>query len=540
LVIVYAVLVVCAAVACAAARMVYRELKADGDGEPKESVDGVSKGADYWYSARRSQGWVSLGLSFFASSMGAWVLFAAPEVGIYSGWWGTLGYAFATVAPFGAVAILGPAVLSRFSEGFCLTDWVRERFGRATQAWVAIISLFYMWIALVAELTSMGNLIASMAGLDPLHALLPVSIATMLYTSLAGLPASIWTDRLQGVTMTGFIIVTVIACFSSLKVGNGEWRSVATWNDKGFESFVTLIFAIIGAGLFDMGTWQRVYAASGPDTLRKGCAFGTALIFPTMILFGLTGMLAQAQALTTTGKGIAVPALGYFDLLGMQSSGFSGLAFALGVCMVASSVDSLQTGLLSVLSREILAKKLSPTKSLVLGQLFLVVVNVVAIIVAVEGTKNPELGTGIINLFLIADLLALSIAVPVFMGLGSLATEAGALAGCASGLLFIMGFGWVEFGTFMAGLEMVTLMAFGNVKPPEMGLGASRTCIIFFLLPAVTGVVTYVVSWMDRVATMFSANGLKGEAEKPVVAPAASTSEAEKTAAPAAGEEAKV
>jgi len=443
-------------------------------------------------------------LSFFASSMGAWVLFAAPEVGILSGWWGNLGYALASTVPLGAVAILGPAVLSRFGEGFCLTDWVRVRFGRGMQIYVGIISLFYMWIYLVAELSSMGNLIFSMAGLDPLHALLPVSIATMLYTSLAGLPASIWTDRLQGVVMVVTILVTLIACFTKLNVGATEWRSVSTWTDKGFESLVTLIIAVLGAGLFDMSAWQRVYAASGAATLRKGCAFGVALIFPTMILFGLAGMLAQAQALTSTGAGVAIPALGFFELLGMQSSGFSGLAFALAVCMVASSVDSLQTGLLSVLSREILSKKLSPTQSLLAGQLFLVAVNMPAIIMATEGTKDPDFGGSIINLFLIADLLAVSIAVPVFMGLGSLATQGGALAGCVSGLLFILGFGWFEFHTFMAGLEMVTLMAFGNVKPKEVGLGASRTCIIFFVLPFVTGAVTYVASWAERVAAMMT------------------------------------
>merc|ERR1719213_760571 len=81
----------------------------------------------------------------------------------------------------------------------------------------------------------------------------------------------------------------------------------------------------------------------------------------------------------------------------------------------------------------------------------------------------------------------MSIAMPIFMGLGNLATQNGAFAGCLSGVLMIMLFGWTEFGTFMAGLEMLTLMAFGNIEPPEVGLGASRTCLIFVTLPIVTG-----------------------------------------------------
>eukprot|EP00747_Dinoflagellata_sp_TGD_P117488 gnl/TRDRNA2_/TRDRNA2_172612_c0_seq1.p1 gnl/TRDRNA2_/TRDRNA2_172612_c0~~gnl/TRDRNA2_/TRDRNA2_172612_c0_seq1.p1 ORF type:complete len:560 (-),score=96.22 gnl/TRDRNA2_/TRDRNA2_172612_c0_seq1:263-1942(-) len=495
-VLVYGVLVACSGVACAAASVVYKDFnKADDDSDKK----GL-KGADFWYSARRSQGWVSLGLSFFASSMGAWVLFAAPEVGILSGWWGNLGYALASSVPFGVLAKLGPKIHELFPTGFCLTDWVRQRFGRVLQLYVALISVFYMWIYLVAELTSVGNLIRDISGLDPLNSLLPVSIFTMLYTSLAGLPASIWTDRLQGVIMAIFVVVTFGACYSGLDIKEDKWSEVSTWTDKGFESLVTLILAILGAELFNMGTWQRVYAAKTTVELRKGCILGALLIFFTMFLFGLAGMLAEAQDRSRPEPTLMIKALAFFDLLSSQSEAIVCLVFALAVSMVASSVDSLQTGLISVLSTDVLNTKLTPLRSLFAGQAFLVCVNVPAIILAVEATKDYELGFNIINLFLIADLLALSIAMPIFMGLGPFVTQTGALAGCFAGMLFILAFGWLEFGTFMAGIQMLTLMAFGSIKPPDVGLGASRTCIIFVLLPIVTGVVTYVVSWMERVA----------------------------------------
>mmetsp|Transcript_123686 Transcript_123686/g.309115 ORF Transcript_123686/g.309115 Transcript_123686/m.309115 type:complete len:534 (+) Transcript_123686:173-1774(+) len=501
IVIVYTVLIACTVVACMAARLVFQGLQKGGDegGEASSTKPAV----DYWYSARGSQGWASLGLSFFASSMGAWVLFAAPEVGIISGWWGVLGYAFASSLPFAVVAILGPMVRKHFGEGFCLTDWVRHRFGRAAQIYVAIISIFYMWIYLVAELTSVGNLILSMSGLDPLQALLPVSLFTVLYTTFAGLPASIWTDRLQGVIMVIFIVVGMIACFKGVEIKSSKWEMVSTWSDKGFESLVTLTLAILGAELFNMGNWQRVYAACDEVALRKGCALGAGLIFPTMMLFGFAGMLAKAQDLSRPTSTMLFDFLAFFDLLSSQPSGIAALVFALAISMVASSVDSLQTGLVSVLSSDILQKKLSPMQTLFAGQAFLVAVNIPAIAMAVEGTKNPEVGTGIINLFLIADLLALSVAMPIFMGLGKLVTQTGALSGCISGLVVIMGFGWFEFGTFMAGLEMFTLMAFGNIQPEERGLGASRTCILFFILPIVTGATTYIVSWMEHVAQTF-------------------------------------
>jgi len=481
----YGMLALCAIVACLAMPFIYKGM--------------TKEGQDFWYSARGSQRWISLGLSYFASSMGAWVIFAAPEVGILSGWWGLLGYALASSVPLLALCILGPLIRRRFEDGFCLSDWVLERFGRVMQVYVAIVSVFYMWIYLVAELTSMGNLVRDFAGLNPLAALVPLSLVTMCYTMAAGLPASIWTDRLQGVVMVIIIAVVIIPIFSSLSIRNENWHQASFWNDKGFESMVTLILAILGAALFDMGAWQRVYAAKDDGQLRKGLIFGAVLIFWAMFLFGLLGMLAEAQDLGRSPPTLTIKALAFFDLLRSQAGWVPTLAYALATCMVASSVDSLQTGLLSVVSRAIMDLDISPAKRMGLGQLFVLSVNIPAIILSSEATKSPDLGFNIINLFLIADLLTLSITVPVFLGLFPFVTQRGVLAGCACGLLFIMSFGWLEFGTFVAALEMFTLMAFGNTKPPESGLTASRTCIVFFVLPIVTCVGTLLVSWMERV-----------------------------------------
>jgi Na+/proline symporter len=505
LVITYGILLLCALVASISIPFIYKEMNEKLNGE------------DFWYSARNSQGWISLGLSFFASSMGAWVLFAAPEVGAIQSWWGVLGYACASSFPFLLISILGPMVRSRFDQGFCVTDWVGQRFGRTMQILVALVSLFYMWVYLVAELTSMGNLVRDFAGLDPLNALLPVSLVTMLYTMAGGLPASIWTDRLQGVIMAIAIIVTIIACVTGLEIKESAWKKASVWSDKGFESFITLILAILGAELFNMGNWQRVYAAKDTTNLRKGLVFGAAMIFPTMMLFGLVGILAEAQDQSRAQPSLVIKALAFFDLLGGQPTWVAYLAFALGISMVASSVDSLQTGLLSVISQEITKLQWSPLALTCLGQVFVLMVNIPAIIFAYEATKDVMLGLDVINLFLVADLLTLSIAVPVFLGLGSLATQNGALAGCFAGFITIMGFGWFEFGTFMAGLEMFTLMAFGNVEPLEYGLGASRTCIIFFVLPIITACVTITVSWCERVLEYlgaFTNLGAKNETQE--------------------------
>jgi Na+/proline symporter len=90
---------------------------------------------------------------------------------------------------------------------FSTTDFARARYGRVMQLAVAVISIFYMYIYIVSELTSLSNIYANLVGVDiwsddskPYTTGLAVSVCvvTCVYSSIAGLPASIATDKFQG------------------------------------------------------------------------------------------------------------------------------------------------------------------------------------------------------------------------------------------------------------------------------------------------------------------------------------------------------
>ena len=61
---------------------------------------------DDYLTARNSQGASALGLSFLASGMGAWILFAPPEVGAFVGPVALAGYAVGAALPFLVFAAL--------------------------------------------------------------------------------------------------------------------------------------------------------------------------------------------------------------------------------------------------------------------------------------------------------------------------------------------------------------------------------------------------------------------------------------------------
>ena len=184
----------------------------------------ILRPTDDFLSARNRYAWPTLALSFFASGMGAWVIYGSPEMGAIrtTSWWGVLGYSSASAAGGWTLMWLGPIVKRKVGEdqGFSAVDFALKRYGRLMQLLVMGVSTFYMFIYVVAELTTIANVYAtfvgkSTVGTDSEHYTTKISsivvIFTWAYTALAGLPASILTDKFQGVTISIFVIMLLIA-----------------------------------------------------------------------------------------------------------------------------------------------------------------------------------------------------------------------------------------------------------------------------------------------------------------------------------------
>ena len=107
-----------------------------------------------------------------------------------------IGYAVGGALPFVAYAWLGPKIRDAAPDGVTLTDWVRERFGRPAQAWVGLVSVFYMFMFITAELTAIGAVLDLLGGVDPW---VPIVLAAGVTAGLHGLgwPARLPAHRLR-------------------------------------------------------------------------------------------------------------------------------------------------------------------------------------------------------------------------------------------------------------------------------------------------------------------------------------------------------
>ena len=236
--------------------------------------------------ARGSQGPWALGLSFLASGLGAWVLFAPAELGVLLGVTPVVGYAVAAAGPFLVFAAVGPRLRRLVPSGQGLTQFVRVRFGRTASAVVTGVSVLYMGVFVAAELVAIGGLAELVGGVPRTVTVPTVVAATLAYTAYGGLRASLRTDRWQG-----WLVIVLLAAAATAAVVGVEGAGPAVRDSGllrvdavGLESAATLVLAVTAANMFHHGYWQRVWSAHDERALRRGALIGAALTVPLMLL----------------------------------------------------------------------------------------------------------------------------------------------------------------------------------------------------------------------------------------------------------------
>ncbi len=399
---------------------------------------------DSYLTARGTQPAWPLALNFFASVLGAWILFAPPQVGTFAGILGVIGYAVGQAVAIAVFAYVGPQVRKRMPDGTTILEFVKARFGPVALAYFGGISVLYMYVFLIAELTAIGGAASLLADVEPLYPIIAVAAVTAAYTAYGGLPASLATDRWQGLLILGLVAAAAIgvAIDVSDPISNAEAAGLTSATRTGLEFFIVLVIAITAANLFHQGFWQRVWAARDDRALVRGALGAALLVIPVLFLLGLSGMVAAGSV------ELEIPSLAFFELLGGLPTAIIAVALALAVALVTSSVDTLQNALAATVSVDVAQRRLPMAGARVVTLLLMIP----ATIIATEGID-------VLRLFLVADLLAATIALPVFLGLWWRPTTAAALAGAFMGLVGIVAAGWILGDSISDGFRLVSLPA---------------------------------------------------------------------------------
>ena len=114
------------------------------------------KGINNYLVANRRVGVFSLTTSLVASALGAWILFGPASAATWGGIGAVIGYALGTAFPLFILIYLGKTFRKSFPNGRTLIEVIRLRFGNKLFKLILILSIFYMTIFLIAEVTAVS------------------------------------------------------------------------------------------------------------------------------------------------------------------------------------------------------------------------------------------------------------------------------------------------------------------------------------------------------------------------------------------------
>jgi Na+/proline symporter len=367
------------------------------------------KGLNNYLVANRSVGTFSLTTSLVASALGAWILFGPASAATWGGIGAVIGYALGTAFPLFILIYLGKKFRILYPKGKTLIEIIRIRFGSKLFKLILFLSIFYMTIFLIAEVTAVSILIKYISGTDLWITALMVISSSLIYTLYGGLRASIFTDNIQFIVF-GLLLIIGFSYLISFNINEFNFEFIKLNKPNllssnylpNFTAGLTFFIAVAATNLFHQGNWQRVYAAKNNNVLKKSLIISFIIIIPIVFLMGFSGLVAVSL------NSSVVADLAFFSiLLKEQVVTLSIVILVLAISLTISSIDTLINAISSLIVVD--GNKVIKFKGdyLKLSKLIIILLSLIAFFVASKGLS-------ILYLFLLADLFCCAAVLSIF------------------------------------------------------------------------------------------------------------------------------
>tara|TARA_B100001964_G_scaffold231107_1_gene285360 strand:- start:93 stop:1274 length:1182 start_codon:yes stop_codon:yes gene_type:complete len=308
---------------------------------------------------------------------------------------------------------LGTKIRKAFPKGKTLTEIIYHKFGKNLFKLILILTIFYMFIFLCAEVTAVSMLVNYISGTPLWLTAALIIITTLIYTLYGGLRASIFTDNIQFFIVLILLFISAYYLFS-LNLNHISFEIVK--NNSGhllsgkyipnYTAGLTFFIAVAATNLFHQGNWQRVFAAKNNEVLKKSLLLSFIIIIPIVFFMGISGIIA----ISIDGK--VNPDLAFFSVLLKDKAEFLSLIIIiLAVSLTISTVDTLVNAISSIVvvdGKKIYRRSIK-NNFLTLSKFFIIILSIISFIIASKGYS-------ILYLFLLADLLCCAAVFTVFFG----------------------------------------------------------------------------------------------------------------------------
>ncbi len=367
------------------------------------------QGINNYLVANRSVGTFSLTTSLVASALGAWILFGPASAATWGGIGAVIGYALGTAFPLFILVYLGKKFRTSYPKRKTLTEVIRIRFGSKLFKLILFLSIFYMTIFLIAEVTAVSILINYISGTDLWISAFIIISSSLAYTLYGGLRASIFTDNIQFIIL-GLLLFISFYFLISFNYNDFNFEFIKKNKSNllssnyvaNYTAGLTFFIAVAATNLFHQGNWQRIYAAKNNEVLIKSLIFSFIIIIPVVFFMGFSGLVAVSQ------NSSIIPDLAFFSLLLKEQSFYlSIIILVLALSLTISSIDTLINAISSLIivdGNKIINFKENYLKE---SKKIIVLLSLIVFFVASKGLS-------ILYLFLLADLFCCAAVLTIF------------------------------------------------------------------------------------------------------------------------------
>ena len=329
---------------------------------------------DYYVGGRRLRsGWV--GISMLATQVSAISLLGGPAFVALQEGGGLVWLQYELAVPLAMITVM--AVLAPVLRGgrfVTVYEYAGARFGEATRSTLAAVFLLARGLATGVALYAVALPIALAFDVPLAAAMLGIGGFAILYTTVGGIAADVFSDVLQLVVLVGVTIVLVFVAVDGLggwtesldAIPSGRAR-VLVWAEHGLGDGQTFaLWPMLIGGFFlyvsyygvDQSQAQRYLSTGDTQAARRVLVWNGLLRFPIAALYCLLGLLLAAWVAMRPEFGAAVAqerpdALVPRFVLDYAPPGVRGLFVAGLLAAAMSTLDSAYNSLSAVTLRDV-------------------------------------------------------------------------------------------------------------------------------------------------------------------------------------------
>ncbi|MFA5688215.1 MAG: sodium/solute symporter [Kiritimatiellales bacterium] len=254
---------------------------------------------DYFRGGQQIPWWVA-GCSIFATMLSSITFMAIPAKAYAQDWLMLLGnFMIVLVAP---VAVYLALPFFRRIDATSAYEYLEKRFNRPVRLLASgLFSVFHVFrMGIVMSLA--GLALATLTPLTPAQSVLIMGVLSMLYCTVGGLEAVVWTDTIQTfVLLGGALLCLILICFR-LEDGAGEILTVALADGKlrladldfsitSYTAMAVWVVVIGGIGqnissyIGDQAVVQRYMSTPDRQTAARSIWTNAVLTVPASLLF---------------------------------------------------------------------------------------------------------------------------------------------------------------------------------------------------------------------------------------------------------------